>query len=216
MFCEKMEQIQQTIYNYKSNTVKSWEQQKRISFPYTLLQASLKSSHYLFGTLIANPSLTRVNDFVGKGENRFAAALSWSEFHGRWIVRVVIPKPIHYFLCKSSSFCFVSTFVLPSLPRPTPHGPIQIVQTYISSLGCASLSFAFISPASRPAKWAGGISSLRAGRRGVRIPVGARDFSLLEILRTGSGAHLASYSVGTRVISRGKAAGAWCSPLTSI
>ena len=35
------------------------------------------------------------------------------------------------------------------------------------------------------------------------IPVGARYFSLLQNLRTGSGAHLTSYSVGTEVLSRG-------------
>jgi hypothetical protein len=36
---------------------------------------------------------------------------------------------------------------------------------------------------------------LRAGQFGVQIPVGARDFSLLENVQNCSGAHPASYSV---------------------
>jgi hypothetical protein len=43
------------------------------------------------------------------------------------------------------------------------------------------------------------LTRLRAGRWGVRIPVGARDFSLQNV-HTGTGAHLASYSVGTEVL----------------
>jgi len=42
---------------------------------------------------------------------------------------------------------------------------------------------------------------LQAGRPGIRIPVGLRDFSLLQNVQAGPGAHLASYSVGTGVIS---------------
>jgi hypothetical protein len=42
-----------------------------------------------------------------------------------------------------------------------------------------------------------------------RFPVGARDFSLLHCIQTGSWAHLASYSMGTRgAFNGGKAAGA--------
>jgi hypothetical protein len=41
-----------------------------------------------------------------------------------------------------------------------------------------------------------------AGRFGVRIPAEARNFSFLLIVQTGSGAHEASYSMGTGVISR--------------
>ena len=40
-------------------------------------------------------------------------------------------------------------------------------------------------------------TALRAGQSEVRIPLGARDFSLLQIVRTGSGAHPASYTMGT-------------------
>jgi hypothetical protein len=47
---------------------------------------------------------------------------------------------------------------------------------------------------------------LPAGRPGIRNPVGARGFSLLQNVQAGRGGHLASYSVGTGVISRGKAA----------
>jgi len=36
---------------------------------------------------------------------------------------------------------------------------------------------------------------------------GARDFSLLQIMWTGSGAHPGSYSVGTWIFPRGKVAG---------
>jgi hypothetical protein len=40
-------------------------------------------------------------------------------------------------------------------------------------------------------------ANLRAGRSGIRSPEGARDFSLLQNVQTGNGAHPASYSVGT-------------------
>jgi hypothetical protein len=54
---------------------------------------------------------------------------------------------------------------------------------------------------------------LKAGRFGDRIPVGAR-FS--APVRTGFGAHPATYTMGTGSFPRGKSAGAWCSPPTSI
>jgi hypothetical protein len=38
----------------------------------------------------------------------------------------------------------------------------------------------------------------------VRIPVEARDFPLLQNVQTGSGAHRASYSVGTGTFPRGR------------
>jgi len=44
---------------------------------------------------------------------------------------------------------------------------------------------------------------LRAGRSGVRNPVGARRFSPLHSVETGTDAHLALYSVGTEVLARG-------------
>jgi hypothetical protein len=45
---------------------------------------------------------------------------------------------------------------------------------------------------------------------GVRFPAGARDFSLLHRVQTGSGAHPASYTIGTGGSFPGdKAAGAW-------
>jgi hypothetical protein len=47
------------------------------------------------------------------------------------------------------------------------------------------------------------MARLRAGRSGVRIPVGARDFSLLQNIEAGFGANLTSYSVGTGVLSQG-------------
>jgi hypothetical protein len=51
----------------------------------------------------------------------------------------------------------------------------------------------------------------------VRFPVGARYFSLLHSVQTGSGAHPASYPMGTGFsFSGGKAAGKWSRPLTSI
>jgi hypothetical protein len=44
----------------------------------------------------------------------------------------------------------------------------------------------------------------------VRFPAGAGDFSLPHRVRNGSGAHPASYPMGTRgSFPRGKAAGAW-------
>jgi len=47
-------------------------------------------------------------------------------------------------------------------------------------------------------------SVLQAGRNGVRIPAGTRDFFLLQNVQTGSGAHRASYLMGTEALSRGK------------
>jgi hypothetical protein len=38
----------------------------------------------------------------------------------------------------------------------------------------------------------------------VRIPVGVRDFPLLQTFQTGSGAHRSSYSVGTGTFLRGR------------
>ena len=44
---------------------------------------------------------------------------------------------------------------------------------------------------------------LGAARSGVRIPADAEDFFLLQNVQAGSGVHLASYSIGTAVISTG-------------
>ena len=48
----------------------------------------------------------------------------------------------------------------------------------------------------------GTMTRLRAGQSGVRIPVRVRDFFLLQILPTTSGAHPVSYSMGIGFISR--------------
>jgi hypothetical protein len=51
----------------------------------------------------------------------------------------------------------------------------------------------------------------------VRFPAGAGNFSLHHSVQNGSGAHPASYPMGTGVsFPGGKAAGAWSWPLTSI
>jgi hypothetical protein len=51
----------------------------------------------------------------------------------------------------------------------------------------------------------------------VRFPVGAGNFSLHNSVQKGSGAHPASYPMGTRgSFPEGKTAGAWSWPLTSI
>jgi hypothetical protein len=55
--------------------------------------------------------------------------------------------------------------------------------------------------------------------RGFRVgyPAGAKNFSLHHRVQNGSGAHSASYPVGTgSSLPTGKAAGAWSWPLTSI
>ena len=49
-------------------------------------------------------------------------------------------------------------------------------------------------------------TTLRAGQSKVRIPLGARDFSLLQNFQTGPGAHAASSLMGTGFFPRGKAA----------
>jgi hypothetical protein len=41
------------------------------------------------------------------------------------------------------------------------------------------------------------VTRVRAGRSGVRIPAGTRDFSLLRNVQTGFGAHSPFYSMGT-------------------
>ena len=48
----------------------------------------------------------------------------------------------------------------------------------------------------------GMVTRQRAGRSSVRIPAGARDFSLVQNVRTGSEAHIPSCSVGTRCLCR--------------
>jgi hypothetical protein len=51
----------------------------------------------------------------------------------------------------------------------------------------------------------------------VRFQAVAGNFSLHPRIQNGSGAHSASYPIGTRgFFSEGKAAGAWSWPLTSI
>jgi len=48
---------------------------------------------------------------------------------------------------------------------------------------------------------------------GIQIPVGAGNFSPYHRVQTGSGAHPASYTIGTRgSFPGGKAAGAWSWP----
>jgi hypothetical protein len=60
-------------------------------------------------------------------------------------------------------------------------------------------------------------AGIRAGWSGVRVPLGARNFSPHHRVQTGSGAHTASYPMDTRgSFPGGKAAGAWSWPLTSI
>jgi hypothetical protein len=52
---------------------------------------------------------------------------------------------------------------------------------------------------------------------GVEFPAGAGNFSLNHRVQNGSGAHPASYPMGTKSsFPGGKAAGAWSWPLTSI
>jgi hypothetical protein len=60
-------------------------------------------------------------------------------------------------------------------------------------------------------------AGLRTGWSVVRAPVGARNFSLRHRVEIGSGAHPASYIMGSRgSFPAGNAAGKWSWPLTSI
>jgi hypothetical protein len=60
------------------------------------------------------------------------------------------------------------------------------------------------------------LAGLRAGWSLLRIPAGSRNFSLHHSVQTGSGAHPASYPMGTRYsFPGGEVAGAWSWPLTS-
>jgi hypothetical protein len=53
-------------------------------------------------------------------------------------------------------------------------------------------------------------AELRAGWSGIRVPVGAGNFSLHHRVQTGTGAHPASYPMGTGgSFLDGKVAGAW-------
>ena len=54
-------------------------------------------------------------------------------------------------------------------------------------------------------------AGLLAARSGIRMPTGPRYFSLPQNVQTGSGAHLASYSVF--FLAWGKAVGAWSWPV---
>jgi hypothetical protein len=58
------------------------------------------------------------------------------------------------------------------------------------------------------------LSRLQSGRSGVWIPAWARGIYLFQNLHTGSGAHSASYSTGTGVLSRSESIGAWIRPPT--
>jgi len=64
------------------------------------------------------------------------------------------------------------------------------------------------SPCSRGSS-VGLATTLRAGQSGIQIQARVRDVSLRRNVRTGSGAHPASYSISTGVFLRGNAAGAW-------
>jgi hypothetical protein len=47
------------------------------------------------------------------------------------------------------------------------------------------------------------MTRVRSGRVGVRIPARARDFSVLKIVKTGPGAHPASYLMVTGIPTLG-------------
>jgi hypothetical protein len=57
------------------------------------------------------------------------------------------------------------------------------------------------------------VTKLLVGRSGARIPAEAKDFSILIIFQSGSGAHPTSYSVDTEVLSRDL--GGWSVRLTA-
>ena len=44
------------------------------------------------------------------------------------------------------------------------------------------------------------VTAPHAGRYGVRNPEGVRDFSLFLVVQTGTGSHVALYSLGTGVL----------------
>jgi len=53
----------------------------------------------------------------------------------------------------------------------------------------------------------GTVTRLQAGRPGIQIPAGARDYSCLQNVQNSSEAHLGSYKMGTRgCLPGGKAA----------
>jgi hypothetical protein len=104
---------------------------------------------------------------------------------------------------------------------------------YLRECVCPSVSFSILSDSARAFNITGtGRSTLLKSRLSVgvalgyglddrsstvRFPAGAGNFSLHHRVQNGSGAHTASYQMGTRgSFLEGKAAGAWSWPLTSI
>jgi len=53
----------------------------------------------------------------------------------------------------------------------------------------------------------GTVTRLQAGRYGIQIPAGAREYSLLQNVENSSEAHLGSYTMGTRGCFPGGKAG---------
>jgi hypothetical protein len=127
-------------------------------------------------------------------------------------IRVVHLTLLHlitqFYLTKSKDYkmtCYVFVSVLLSLPQTVLHIYIYIyIYIFIYQSRDSSVSIAL------------GYGLDDRGSR-VRFPAGAGNFSLHHRVQSGSGAHPASYPMGTGdSFSGGKAAGEWSWPLTSI
>ena len=130
-----------------------------------------------------------------------------------------------------SEFASVSTYNVQgpcgadqtTIPRPpvTPPGAWQLHKhqaPYIKHKQNSQRQYSPDTPLYRFSSSVSTVTRLQTRRpksSGVRIPEKARDFSLLQNVQTGSGAHPASYSLGTGVLHRVKAVRTWCRQVTS-
>jgi hypothetical protein len=149
---------------------------------------------------------TLTRETLYRGLHRNPAEVSWrnAEMLGPHLAAEWRPLPAQLPFGSQAKIGLV-ILLMPWLPSPT---PFQI------HYSCTDLPFGRAGMAQ--SVWRLGYRQDDRGV-GVRFPAGAKYFYLLHNVQTGSGAHSASYPMGTRgCFLSGKAAGAWSWPLTAI